>query len=250
MNNEEHIICHECRYKYLDKNLGIKCPKCGSTEKTISLENNASMGLTDSFELIGTDRNTNRAALFESSDKETNRSTIDKLIDDFIDSGNSKNIDEHFDPLIKNFNDKWKNKITCYRGVNTKHRDKFQTNQISPTEKEYTKDNRYSKKGERAFYLIDNPKYIKDEIDPDNWIEQKYNIVPEVHELRLANVSSLNVELHNDIACFFQISELGKSSGKSDYFISQYIANLFKKYHWDGLIIPGVRGGATQKKPK
>ena len=263
MTEENKYTCIDCNSDYFVSNEvyyyqreNIFCPKCGSKKKsqTIVFEDRFNSNIRDSFSVFSTDIKTNRTTLDESDETPTNRIKIINLIQDFLDTNCEKNLREHFEPLVKYFSHSWISEIICYRGVNKKYAESFKNKQISPTAKEYSKNNRYSEQNEMAFYLIDNPKFIKNEICLDSWIEQKYIINPIKHKLKFADLTSSNKELDNDLALIFKITESGKSSTginfekicedkyNNRYKISQFIAKLFKKYDWDGLIIPGVHG--------
>lgn len=267
MSNLHKFTCDRCKYDYFvsddiyyNNRHKIVCPECGSKFKieTIYLSDSVGVNMRDSFSISSTDVRTNRTTLDESDETPTNRVRIIKLIEEFINTKDDTNLTNHFEPLVKEFSHSWEDEIICYRGVCKDLYCKFESKQISPTPKEYAQNNRYSKQNERAFYLIDNPKFIKNEIGLTEWIEQKYIINPITHKLKLANVTSSNVELHNDLAHIFKISESGKSSTGIDfekiskenydnkYLISQFIANLFKEYKWDGLVIPGVHGHSEE----
>jgi hypothetical protein len=244
--------------QYYDRDRKIVCPKCHSKYKmqTIELSDNMGLNMRDSFAISSTDIRTNRTTLDESDETPTNRIKIVEIIEEFIHTGNNTKLNEHFEPLVKEFTHHWENKIICYRGVDKNLSNKFENNQIAPTPTEYAQNNRYSQKNERVFYLIDKPKYIKNEVALDEWIEQKYILNSKTNKLKLADVTSSNKELHNDLAHIFKTSESGKSSTGIDfekmckekynnkYLISQFIAKLFKKYKWDGLVIPGVHGNS------
>jgi uncharacterized Zn ribbon protein len=262
-----NFVSSNCKYnyqvsdeQYYDRDNKILCPECHSKYKmqTIELSDNMGLNMRDSFSISSTDIRTDRITLDENDDNPTNRIKIVKIIEEFIHTGNDTQLTEHFEPLVKEFTHHWENKIICYRGVNKNLSYTFKNKQISPTPKEYVANNRYSQKNEMAFYLIDKPKYIKNEIGIDEWIEQKYILNPKYHKLKLAYVTSTNKELHNDLAHIFKISESGKFStginfenilkekSANKYLISQFIANLFKQYEWDGLVIPGIHGNSKE----
>lgn len=267
MNELHNIKCADCNCnhqvtdsKYYCRTEKTLCPNCGSKYKivTIELSDNLEQNIHDSFSLGSTDIRTNRTTLEDSDETPTNTILIIELLQDYIKTGDEKKLIRHFEPLVKQFSFQWDSEIICYRGVSKDLACKFKSKQISPTPKEYAQNNRYSQKNERAFYLIDNPKYIKNEIELNEWIEQKYILVPSMYNLKLADVTASNKELHNDLAHIFKISESGKSSTGIDfekmckekydnrYLISQFIAKLFKKYNWDGLIIPGIHGNSDE----
>lgn len=267
MANLYNMKCADCNHSYevnvdiyYNRTQKILCPKCGSKYKieTIEFSDNVGLNMRDSFSLSSTDVRTNRTTLDESDATPTNRVKIIQLLEKYVNTYDETSLAEHFEPLVKDFTHQWTDEIICYRGVNKSLYSKFECKRISPTPKEYAQNNRYSKKNERAFYLIDNPKFIKDEIGITEWIEQKYIINPITHKLKLVNITSSNIELHNDLAHIFKISESGKSSTGIDfekiskenydnkYLISQFIANLFKQYEWDGLVIPGVHGSSEE----
>lgn len=267
MTNLYNLKCADCSHsyqvtddKYYDRTQKILCPKCGSKYKieTIEFSDNVGLNMRDSFSISSTDVRTNRTTLDESDEMPTNRVKIVELLEDFVNTGDETSLVEHFEPLVKEFTHKWTDEIICYRGVDKNLYSKFECKRISPTPKDYAQNNRYSKKNERAFYLIDKSKFIRNEINLNEWIEQKYIINPITHKLKLANVTSSNIELHNDLAHIFKISESGKSStginfenvlkekNVNRYLISQFIANLFKQYEWDGLVIPGVHGHSQE----
>ena len=140
--------------------------------------------------------------------------------------------------------------MALYRGISLESFEKHGLVRIGPSSK--PKNNRYSKEGEIALYLISESKFIAKELNLDEWMEQHYKV--NLPDIRIADITQMNHELDNSIGLAFHMSERGVTNsgyeiekelnkrGKSKHLYSQLLARFFKRRGWQGLLMPGVRG--------
>ncbi|SFM00528.1 hypothetical protein [Halanaerobium salsuginis] len=180
------------------------------------------------------------------------RKKLEKLIKDFVELG-KPDLETYLAEIVSKFRCKTNLKqILCYRGLSIESESNLNDKYIGPAPKEYITDNRYNSKNENCLYLIDDNKFIKEEICKENWLEQKYEIP--LSDYKIADLSVDNNKINNILKLAFYMSEKGRTNsgyniesalqkrGKSKYLYSQLLAKLFKKYKWDGFFIAGVRG--------
>lgn len=212
------------------------------------------INLTDDIVAKVTRGNTNRTHIATNTKNPVDTEKIRNLIIEFLYNRDNK-IFNYIRNLVSNFDDILSNNnTTFYRAIDYSIKSKLTTNKIGPSP--YPDDNRYSKKGENALYLIDKKDFelISKEInlEKDKLLLQKYKIP--IDDIKIADISSCNKNINNSILIIFDICETGNISSKikinkkfkeiglSEYLFSQKIAGIFKEFGWDGLYIPGVHG--------
>ena len=195
---------------------------------------------------------TNREIVHSDDQNPTDAGNLHQLTISYVEE-DSKELYKFIDLLVKEFDyiAGLPNQI-FFKGIDSSKVVYLPSKQIGPSP--HPQDNRYSAKGEKCLYLIDNYDFLFEEIKPApiSICVQKYNIP--LKEYKIADVSPSNKNLHNSLALAFDMAERGvtpsgypfeeelKKRGKSKYQVSQLLSSLFKKHGWEGLYIPGVHG--------
>jgi hypothetical protein len=105
--------------------------------------------------------------------------------------------------------------------------------------------NRYNPPGSVALYLCDGRDGVLREVDSnvgEKVFLQEYTICPSA--LRLADCSSDN--LTDFVKAVFDIAEMSgvkRRAGSSGYMFSQVIGQLVQEAAFEGMVVPGLRGG-------
>lgn len=210
------------------------------------------LNLTGDLIVSFTDGKTNRSAIHADSRNPTDTDKLQKDIIDFIEN-NSDKLDYFIEQLVKDFtNVLILDNCVFYRGVDASLRESITCNVIGPAPDPGS--GRYNKKRETCLYLIDNFDFLFSELDSESILVQKYNI--SIPNFKIADLSQNNKSLHNSLGLAFQMTERGNTSSgydieanlekreKDRYLVSQLLASHFRKYHWEGMFIPGVHGNA------
>ena len=210
--------------------------------------------MKDSLKSTVTRGKTNRSHISTDTDNPTDIEKIRKLFEQYLFNSDEKLFD-YIENEVEIFQYRLQNiSGIFYRGLNEKYRCKIIGCKIGPPKKPIA--NRYNDENEQALYLIDNIDFLPREINSNKILLQNYKIP--IDELNIADISSENKNIDNNLSIIFDICETGrisdqinieetlKNSGKSKYLISQKIAGIFKKFGWEGLFIPGVHGDKNQ----
>lgn len=210
------------------------------------------MNMKDDVKLEVISAKTNRKIIDSDSQNPTDTGKLHQFIINYVED-DSKDLDNFIDLLVKEFDCRagLPNQI-FYKGIDSSKAVDLRSERIGPSPN--PEDNRYSTKGEKCLYLIDNYDFLFEEIKPApiSICVQKYNIP--LSEYKIADLSPNNRNLQNSLALAFDMSERGMTSsgypfeeelkkrGKSEHQVSQLLSSLFKKHGWEGLYIPGVHG--------
>lgn len=227
--------------------------------KQIKVFDSLTNKIEDSIEVETGDTRTGRTAVHYDSknpDISEAKSKLENLIIKFVEE-ETVALKNYLAQIISKF--KYQpdlDKIICYRGLSIESESNLDNEYIGPAPKKYITDNRYNSKKESCLYLIDNNKFIKEEICEENWLEQKYEIP--VADYKIADLSVNNGEINNILELAISMSERGRTNsgynieselqkrGKSKYLYSQLLAKLFKEYGWEGFYIAGVHGNKEE----
>jgi hypothetical protein len=253
MNNSDYIKCIHCGVT-LNNSEEQPCHNCGKTGRKIHVNLHDSIKMSDGLVIGATSGRTNRSTIHSDSFNPTDTVKIQKLIIDFVEKG-LDGLSPFIDSLVQNFDTTLQGKnITFYRGVDISVEKHLSSKKIGPSPN--SNDGRYNVKGDKCIYLIDDIDFLFSEIESSNALIQRYDIP--VYKFKIADLSSNNKDIHNSLALAFDMTENGRTSsgynfeealencGKSKYLVSQLLSNIFKKYGWDGLYIPGVHGSNGQ----
>jgi len=224
------------------------CPYCGQTGRIINNLQESKIHLTDDIAVDLKHGETGRSARHSDTKYPTDKELIEKYIINFIE-GDTSDFENYINNLVSHFISPTILESVFYRGVNSSLRNKIIGKKIGPSPN--PKDGRYNVNGEKSIYLIDNYLFLPEEIGANEILVQEYRI-PSV--INIANLSPENNIINNSLSLIFQMTERGMTAseynfelelqmqGKSKYFLSQNVANVFKKHGWQGLYVPGVHG--------
>ena len=212
------------------------------------------IGVSDRNRIGFTHHQTNRSAVHHDSQHPTKATELDTLIRKFVETRttDTTELEKFLLPLAQDFSTQLHTtKKTYFRGLSDSIEVKLQCDRIGPSPD--PGDNRYSVKGEKCLYLIDDKEFLSKELKTSSLLIQEYDNIP-FDSIRLADLSSENTSLDNSLALVFQWAESGKTAlgyrfeeelrekGKSVYLVSQLLAACFKKEGWDGIYVPGIHG--------
>lgn len=207
------------------------------------------IGVSDVNRIGSTDQRTNRSVIHHDDQHPTKVIELDTLIIEFVETGTAK-LKEFLLPLVRDYSTKLPTiRKTYFRGLSVTKTPPDDRIGPSPA----PEDNRYSAKGERCLYLIDDIHFLDKELKKSFFWIQEYDNIP-FDKMRIADLSSENSSMDNNLTLAFQRAESGrtasgyefegalKKEGKSPYLMSQLLAACFKKEDWDGIYVPGVHG--------
>ena len=213
-----------------------------------------SVNLSDSIVATVIRGATNRIFTHVDTENPTDSEKINKLFEQYLNNYN-EDLLGYIVKEVKKFNNRLYDKSGLfYRGLSVYNKSNIVGNKIGPPLK--PRSNRYNDETELALYLIDAKEFLPQEINSRKILLQRYEIP--IDEIKIADISPENENISNNLSILFDICESGitptglniknclKVIGKSEYFISQFIAKRFKNIGWDGLYIPGVHGSKDQ----
>jgi len=218
------------------------------TEKENHVVIKDTIGMKDEFVVKSTSGKTNRETIHADSRNPTGTDEIQKHIFSYV-KNETNDLPLYIELLVKKFNSDLdlENHI-FFRGVNISVI--LTSKQIGPAPN--PGNGRYNVQGEKCIYLTDSIDSIYSELKSSSVLVQRFDIP--IDTLKIADLSSNNSSLHNNLALAFDMAESGRTSAgycfenelekhnKSRYLVSQLLSSLFKKYEWDGIYIPGVHG--------
>lgn len=225
------------------------CPYCGGTGRRLLVDVQDTVGMKDDLAIGITHGQTGRYALHADSAHPTDTLFIDDLVRKAAD-GRPDELWVYLDGLVAQFESAAVIETAFYRGVSAGIRDKIVGSQIGPSPA--PSQGRYNHKGEKCIYLIDNLSFLSAEVGVRELLVQDFRVP--LHELRVADLTPQNAAVSNSLSLVFQMTERGKTGagfdfedhltnrGESRYFVSQLVADAFKRRGWQGLYIPGVHG--------
>ncbi len=227
------------------------CPYCGKHGRKIYKQFSEKMGISVDLAVTATSGKTNRSVVHCDTLNPTDTDKVENLIISFINNHCETQLKTYIETQLKTFSTSISHDDRIFfRGIDYHDKDKLDSQKIGPSPK--ASQGRYNVDGEHCLYLADNCNFIHHELNSDHIIVQKYKI--HMSHYKIADVSSTNTTLHNNIALLFDMTERGKiasgydiekglkNKNLSKYMISQMIASCFKNKYWDGLYIPGVHG--------
>lgn len=231
------------------------CPNYGRKKRIIDLTLKDEMQMGDDLVVSVISGKTNRSVIHSDSINETDTAKLEKLIIRYVQS--LVNLTSYIETFAKDFNNRLSlNEGVFYRAVDSSIKKDLSSNQIGPSPKGAS-DGRYNTCGEKCIYLIDRVDFLYDELNSSSILTQKFKITTD--KLQIADFSSENKNLHNNLSLAFDMAERGMTSsgypfedelqshGQSRYLVSQLLSTCFKKHAWDGLYIPGIHGNSGQQ---
>ena len=114
--------------------------------------------VSESLKIGSTQNNTNRPVIHHDSDYPTDSVKIDELIKNFVED-RKPDLETFLSVLVREFSMRFQKPTRCFfRGFPASEKDNLESDRIGPSP--YPKDNRYSVKGERCLYLIDDIHFL------------------------------------------------------------------------------------------
>lgn len=207
--------------------------------------------MKDHLKLTVTTPSTGRSAPWIDQATGFQAKDIETIIVDFIETGNADQIEAVLGCAIKDFESKHVDvaELTFYRGVElTRVKDK----RFGPPPNGLQGSSRYNESDssdhrQRTLYTASSPKAVLLELKQDKCKMQEFMFA---EEMRIADLTSSNSTLDDKLRVAFLCAERGMTMmtkldnlvDEKRYRLSQWLANQFRKYEWDALLVPGVQG--------
>lgn len=134
--------------------------------------------------------------------------------------------------------------LTCFRG-RLKNGNVHDWEDMGPPPAPFASDGRYNRAGCVVLYLADSQEGATREMtrnEEQSLVLQEYSL--DFTDLRLADLA--HPKLHSFLRAVFDIAESCRVVGRGGpdtFHFSQTVAALVKRAGFDGMVVPGVRGG-------